>query len=99
VSRPWYLLITVSAPILTVTVASLVLYDIIWMYRQRAQAEWLLHRARDYFSENGSQQRSSIDEMTALHDMVVCHEISMHYRKAVRKKSNSPALSDQNTLT
>jgi len=37
--------------------------------------------------------------MTALHDMVVCHEISMHYRKAVRKKSNSPALSDQNTLT
>ena len=40
-SRPWYLLITVSAPILAVTVASLVLYDIIWTYRQRAQGERL----------------------------------------------------------
>jgi hypothetical protein len=97
-SRPWYLLVTVSAPIFAVTVASLVLCDIIWTYRQRVQAEKLLHRARDYFDENSSQQRSTTDEMMAFHDMIVCHEMSMNYRKTPRKKKNSPAFPNQKTL-
>jgi hypothetical protein len=97
-SRPWYLLITVSAPILAVTVASLVLCDIIWTYRQRVQADRLLHTARDYFDENSPLQRTTTDEMVVFHDMIVCHEISMHYRKTARKKNNSPELSNQNTL-
>jgi hypothetical protein len=99
VSRHWYLLITLSAPVLVVTVTSFVLCDIILTYRQRVQAEWLLRRARDYFSETSLRQRSCADEMRALHDMIVCHEMSVNYRKTARKKKNSPAFSNQNTLT
>jgi hypothetical protein len=99
VSRHWYLLITLSAPVLVVTVTSFVLCDIFVAYRQRAQAEWLLRRARDYFSENSLRQRPDVDEMMALHDMIACHEISANYRKTARRKNNSPALSNQKTLT
>lgn len=98
-SRPWYLLITVSAPILAVTVASLVLYDIIWTYRQRAQGERLLRRAREYFSENNPQQQSGIGEMTAFHNVVVCHEISMHYHKTGSQKNYPSIVPNQSTLT
>lgn len=98
-SRHWYLLITLSAPILVVTVTSFVLCDAILAYRQRVQAEWLLRRARDYFSENRARQDSNVDEITVLHDMIVCHEISTNYRKTARKKNSSPALSNQKTLT
>lgn len=98
-SRHWYLLITVSAPVLVVAVTTIVLCDIILAYRQRIQAEWLLRRARDYFSENSQRQPSGIDEMTALYDIAACHEISTNYRKTARKKNNTPALSNQNRLT
>jgi hypothetical protein len=98
-SRHWYLLITVSAPVLVVTVTSFVLCDIILAYKQRIQAELLLRRAREYFSENGPRHGSDIDEMTALHDMVACYEMSANFRKTARKKNNSPALSNQKTLT
>ena len=98
-SRHWYLLITVSAPVLVVTVTSFVLCDIILAYKQRAQAELLLRRARDYFSESSLRQGSDTDEMTALHDMIACHEMSANFRKTARKKNNSPALSNQKTLT
>jgi heme/copper-type cytochrome/quinol oxidase subunit 1 len=97
-TRPLYLLITVSAPIFAVTVASLVLYDIIWTYRQRAQAEKLLHSARGYFDKNSSEQRSTTDEMVALHDMIACHEMSVNYRKTARKKNNSPTFLNHKTL-
>jgi hypothetical protein len=98
-SRPWYLLITVSAPIFAVTVASIVLCDIIWAYRQRVQAEKLLSAARDYLDENSSRQHSTVDQAMALHDIVACHEMSMNYRKTARKKNSSPALPNQKTLT
>ncbi len=98
-SRHWYLLIALSAPVLAVTVTSLVLCDIFLAYKQRAQAEWLLRRARDYFSENSPWQRSGADEMMAFHDMIACHEMSINYRKTARKKNSSPALLDQDTLT
>lgn len=96
-SRHLYLLVTVSSSILTVTVISFVLRDIIWTYRQRIQAEQLLRKAKDYFIENRMRERSYADELIALHDLFACHEISGYYHKTANKKNNSPVLSNQNT--
>ncbi len=96
-NRHWYLFITLSASVLVITVTSLVLSDIIMAYRQRNQADWLIHRARDYFCENGLR-RSDTEEMAALRDIVTCYEMSLNYRKKARKKDSSSALPNQNTL-
>ena len=86
-SRHWYLVITLSAPALAVTVTSLVLCDVILAYRQRVQAEWLLRKAQHYFTENGSRRKSNADEVAALQDLAVCHEIFANYRKTARRKN------------
>lgn len=84
----WYLLITVLAPVLTVSIASFVLHDIIWTYRQRTQAAWLLRKAKYYFSESEERQQSYADEITVLHDIFEFDEILMKYHKTARRRSS-----------
>ena len=81
----WYLLITALGPVLTVAIACSVLYDVIWTYRQRTQAAWLLRKAKCYFSEslteNEERQQTYADQITILHDIFACHEMAINYHK------------------
>jgi hypothetical protein len=81
-----YVLITVLAPTLTVSIASLVLHDVIWTCRQRTQAAWILREARYYFRESKERQQADADPITVLHDIFACHEMSMNYHKTARKR-------------
>jgi hypothetical protein len=87
VNRHWYLLVIASSSFLMVTMVAGVVYNIIQTYRQQIQAEWLLRRTKDYFKGTPARERLATDELLALHDIVVCHEISMHYHKTARKGS------------
>jgi hypothetical protein len=82
----YYLLVTVLAPVLTISVVSFVLHDIIWTYRQRTRAAWLLREAKHYFSESEERQQTYADQITVLHDIFACHEMSMNYHKTARKR-------------
>jgi hypothetical protein len=75
------MLIIASSSFLMATIASVVIYDILQAYRQQIQAEWLLHKTKGYFKGTPTRERPATDELLALHDIVVCHEISMHYHK------------------
>jgi len=93
-----YPLITVLAPALTVSIISFVLRDMIWTYRQRTQAAWLLREARRYFSESEERQQAYADQVTVLHDIFACHEMSMNYHKTARKKNDSLNTAKPNRL-
>lgn len=82
----WYLLITVLAPTLAVSITSFVSHDVISTHRQRTQAAWLLREARYYFDESEERQQTYADQITALHDIFACHEMSMNYHKTARKR-------------
>jgi hypothetical protein len=70
-----YLVITITALVFLLAIVFFILSDVFRTRRQRMQAEWLLQKAAEEFTEARTSRKPSADEMQILREVVLHNKV------------------------